>query len=63
MVCITSNHLQAEDEIAYNLLKHLMYVMGCRRQYRPDFIGLQVSLIYNNCSGLRSWNEHEHYEV
>ncbi|XP_027224440.1 TBC1 domain family member 1 isoform X1 [Penaeus vannamei] len=36
--------LHAEDEIAYSLLKHLMYVMGCRRQYRPDFIGLQVQM-------------------
>ncbi|XP_042855971.1 TBC1 domain family member 1-like isoform X2 [Penaeus japonicus] len=36
--------LHAEDEIAYNLLKHIMYVMGCRRQYRPDFIGLQVQM-------------------
>ncbi|XP_042241893.1 TBC1 domain family member 1-like [Homarus americanus] len=36
--------LHVEEEAAYNLLKHLMYVMGCRRQYRPDLIGLQVQM-------------------
>ncbi|XP_064100515.1 TBC1 domain family member 1-like isoform X1 [Macrobrachium nipponense] len=36
--------LHVEEELAYNLLKHLMFVMGCRRQYRPDPIGLQVQM-------------------
>ncbi|KAK7068039.1 TBC1 domain member 4 [Halocaridina rubra] len=36
--------LHVEEEIAYNLLKHLMFVMNCRRQYRPDPIGLQVQM-------------------
>ncbi|XP_071550765.1 TBC1 domain family member 1 [Panulirus ornatus] len=36
--------LHVEEEAAYNLLKHLMYVMGCRRQYRPDLVGLQVQM-------------------
>ncbi|KAK8746622.1 hypothetical protein OTU49_017111 [Cherax quadricarinatus] len=36
--------LHVEEEAAYKLLKHMMYVMGCRRQYRPDLIGLQVQM-------------------
>ncbi|KAK3867460.1 hypothetical protein Pcinc_027094 [Petrolisthes cinctipes] len=36
--------LHVEEETAYDLLKHLMYVLGCRRQYRPDLIGLQVQM-------------------
>ena len=37
------NTFQVEEEVAYNLLKHLMFNMGCRQQYRSDLIGLQVS--------------------
>ncbi|XP_068231745.1 TBC1 domain family member 1 isoform X2 [Palaemon carinicauda] len=36
--------LHVEEEVAYNLLKHLMFVMNCRRQYRLDPIGLQVQM-------------------
>ncbi|XP_076031403.1 TBC1 domain family member 1-like isoform X2 [Oratosquilla oratoria] len=37
--------LHVDEETAYHLLKHLMYVMGCRRQYRTDLHGLQKWLL------------------
>ncbi|CAL4115369.1 unnamed protein product, partial [Meganyctiphanes norvegica] len=36
--------LHVDEEDAYGLLSHIMYVMGCRKQYRPDLVGLQVQM-------------------
>lgn len=34
--------LHVNEETAYHLLKHLMYMSGVRRQFRQDLDGLQV---------------------
>uniref|UniRef100_A0A0P4WCG4 Rab-GAP TBC domain-containing protein n=1 Tax=Scylla olivacea TaxID=85551 RepID=A0A0P4WCG4_SCYOL len=55
--------LHVEEEVAYNLLKHLMFVMGCRQQYRSDLIGLQVQM-YQLSRLLRDKLKrlHDHFE-
>lgn len=55
--------LHVEEEVAYNLLKHLMFIMGCRQQYRSDLIGLQVQM-YQLSRLLRDKLKrlHDHFE-
>ena len=36
---------QVEEEMAYKILKHLMWDRGCRKQYRKDLDELQVRII------------------
>ena len=36
--------MHSEEEVAFSQLKHLMFVVGLRRQFHPDMTGLQVSL-------------------
>lgn len=31
------------EEIAFTMLKHFMFKIGIRRQYKPDMVALQVS--------------------
>ncbi|KAG0719497.1 TBC1 domain family member 1 [Chionoecetes opilio] len=55
--------LHVEEEVAYSLLQHLMFIMGCRQQYRSDLIGLQVQM-YQLSRLLRDKlkNLHDHFE-
>lgn len=55
--------LHVEEEVAFGLLKHLMYVMGCRQQYKSDLMGLQVQM-YQLSRLLRDklQNLHHHFE-
>lgn len=59
--------LHVDEETAYQLLKHLMYIAGVRRQFRRDLDGLQVSSL--SAAGLyrslqyRKFIYHSHVSV
>jgi len=42
--CVGLLLMHTEEEAAFNLLKHLMFSEGLRRQFNPDMSGLQVSM-------------------
>ena len=42
--CVGLLLMHSDEEVAFSQLKHLMFVVGLRRQFHPDMTGLQVSL-------------------
>ncbi|KAG1671766.1 TBC1 domain family member 1 [Nymphon striatum] len=56
--------LHMEEENAFNMMKHLMFNIGIRRQYKPDMVALQVQM-YQLSRLIHDYHRdlYEHFEM